>query len=282
VSALTKILIVLQLVFSLVVSVLLVLYVSKAEEPKKQAMAEHTQFIANSAALDKTNQMLAAKNAEVTALNTQVTNLNGAIVNAQNDTATARAEKVKADAALVAQSSTSLQVQEKLASLTASQEERLAALTEDLKKLREQVPSLTKEKTDLSRVVLELRSQLDAANVAIKQYQVILANNGGSNGAGVNMKPQVSEMETHVAAAPVNGTVTDVATSAGRVYIETKLGARDGIQVGTKLLVYRGNGYVGDVQVESVSPDTSVAVVVATKAGETVQKGDYVATVGGN
>ena len=78
----------------------------------------------------------------------------------------------------------------------------------------------------------------------------------------------------------MNTQISDVASANGRTLIEMPLGTCDGIQVGTKVYVYRSNGYVGDATVQTVSQAQSVAVVMSTKAGETVQKGDLVSTTG--
>ena len=50
--------------------------------------------------------------------------------------------------------------------------------------------------------------------------------------------------------APINAKISNIAQSAGRTLIELPLGTRDGIQNGTKLMIYRNTGYVG----EAVSP----------------------------
>jgi len=97
------------------------------------------------------------------------------------------------------------------------------------------------------------------------------------NGGQVQM---LTSGNTNSAAAQVNAAISNVGNDKGRTLIEFPLGTRDGIQQNTRLFIYRGNNYVADATVERTTPDTSVAVVVTPKGGQSVQKGDIVSTLG--
>jgi hypothetical protein len=288
-SALTKILIVLQLVFSLVCSVLLVLMVSRAENYKVTNAGLQAANVGQGAALTKAlmdrDAALASNSSLTEKLNAATANLSRTMATASSDSSKAEQERLDLQNKLAAMTA---QVQALTAS-NSTQASSLAAKDAELEKLRPQVADLMTKYNEISRAKMEDDNQLRAAAQSIRKLQEIIANQptAGAGGGGAGAIAPIGsgdQIQTISSAAPaagrVNGTVTDVAQSSGRTLIELPLGTRDGIQVGTKVYVYRSTGYVGDASVQRVTPEQSVAVVVSTKAGETVQKGDMVSTTG--
>lgn len=72
---------------------------------------------------------------------------------------------------------------------------------------------------------------------------------------------------------PIEGEVVEV---DGR-YVSLNVGETSGVSAGMTFMVYRGDTYVGDVQVESVRPKESGGKLTMVAPGQAVQRGDRVA-----
>jgi hypothetical protein len=283
-SALTKILIVLQLVFAVAVSVLLVLMVSHQEDYRNSANTYRLQSLANAALLQQKEGEIDSAKGEARA------------ARAEADSARTDSAKVRQETALKTSNLTSENLkaagditakETQIASLAAALDTATksgAAKDKELEALRPQVSKGTSENAELSRRNNELENQLRAAQSAIKalQEQLIVKNQTGGgpalNGAG----GQVSMLTANAApgaSAAVNAKISNVMSTSGRVLIEMPLGTRDGISQNTPLFVYRSNGYVADAVVQRVTADTAVAVITKTKEGQSVQAGDLVSTI---
>ncbi len=281
-SALTKILIVLQLVFSLACSVLLVLMVSRTENFKTTSTENNTKYIGMAASYDKAKADVTAAEAS------QAESLKQAIAaraELAKYTAEVAIEGSKAEIAKLAQQTQLTTLSNQLAMLQVSLKtvnDSMALKDKELADLRPQVTDLVKKYNDIVRAKQEADNLLQAAEQSIRKYQIIIAQ--GSGGAGaiapIGSGDQIQVLASGPAAGKVNGQITDVSQAAGRTLIEMPLGTRDGIKVGTNVYVYRANSWVGDATVQQVTPEQSVGVVMKSKAGEIVQKGDYVSTIG--
>jgi hypothetical protein len=269
-SALTKMFIVLQLVFALVCAVLLVLFVSKTENYKAAVEAERVKSVGLQASYANELREKTAAEGEKTRWQ-----------KLYNDTLN-ELTKVRADAAAASASQdAALQdVKNQLAAATAqiqtliaandTSAATVAANNAELAKLRPQVAELTEKYNQIYRAKNEADNQLKAAELAIRKLQELLAQAPTAGApAPIGSGGQIQTLApVSPAAGQVNGRISDVAQAQGRTLIEMPLGERDGIKVGTKMYVYRATGYVGDATVERVSPDQSVKI------------GDLVSTVG--
>ena len=282
-SSLTKILIVLQLVFALVCSVLLVLMVSKQENYKS--------------AMDAANAKCFGLEALVAAEQVKSADAKTEASTAREDASRKNSDNIKLEArvtqSLAAAEATALELKNQSASLEAKNRElsaSIATLTssnklkeDELAKLRPQIEDLNRKYGQINQAKSEADNLLRAAENTIKRLQEQLAQLNTTGAGSVAPLGSENQITTFVAgnagAAQVNGKITDVKVNAGRTLVELPLGTRDGLQVNNKLYVYRGTGYVGDAVVQSVTPDQSIAVIISTKPGETVQAGDLVATV---
>jgi len=284
-SGLTKILIVLQLVFAVALSVLLVLLVSRQENYRLSMDSANTRALGSAAALTDAQREQNNEAAQITALQSKVDTANADLsalrAKSTQDMNTASIAQIKLETDLAAAKAENTRMKESLSTSMNS----LAAKDKELEALRPQVSQLSKTNGDIYRQLNESENKLRAAENAISKLQEAVATNntpaGGamapSNGTG----GQVQMLTSSGPATPqVNATINDVGNDKGRTLIQFPLGTRDGIQQNTRLFVYRGSSYVGDASVEVVTPDRSVAVVTKTKDGQNVQKGDIVSTLG--
>jgi hypothetical protein len=284
-SALTKTFIVLQLLFSVVCAVLLVLFVTKTENYKNLVTDERVKNVGLAASYANAERSKSATESEVNRLQGQLSDTMKQLTTARDTAAAAAATKDAALQEVKNQLSAALAQNQTLAAANTTNAATIDAKDKELAGLRTQVPDLVAKYNTVSRAKIEVDNQLRAAELAIRKLQETIAQMpGGGAGAaapiGSENQIQVLTASNAAAAGKINGQVSNVALAQGRTLIEMPLGERDGIKVGAKLYVYRASGYIGDATVERVSADQSVAVIMSTKPGETVKVGDLVATVG--
>lgn len=81
---------------------------------------------------------------------------------------------------------------------------------------------------------------------------------------------------------PVEGLVTEVrkAEKSSRELVEISIGSDDGLVVGHKLTVFKGDKYVGEIRLTLVQADRAVGYVVPKSKGknQTITVGDHVST----
>ena len=282
-SGLTKILIVLQLVFSVAVAVLLMLMVSRQQSYKTELDNVRTAHIAALATAGHANSELAA-------LRDELSREQGLSKTSEQSLAAASgaavAAQAKADTTIQSLQKDLQQKETQLVSLTDTIKTLSAQNEHFSKENQEMTPKLTElvgRNADIARRNNELENAVRSAEQAIRKLQeeiTLMTAKGGSasaSAATANIGNQVLPLnETRSGSGPINGQVTDLQQYAGRTYISTPLGTRDGLKSGSVLAVYRGNTYLGDARVENVTANESVAVMTAIKQGETIQKGDLV------
>jgi myosin heavy subunit len=76
----------------------------------------------------------------------------------------------------------------------------------------------------------------------------------------------------------VDGLVSQVRRTSGTQYVEVTIGADDGLKSGNTVEIFRGNKYLGRVDIVSTSPDKSVGKVDRRFQQGQIQEGDRVAT----
>jgi hypothetical protein len=76
----------------------------------------------------------------------------------------------------------------------------------------------------------------------------------------------------------VDGVVSQTRRSGGAQYVEVTIGADDGLKTGNTLEVFRGDRYLGRLDIVSTSPDKSVGKVDRRYQQGQIQEGDRVAT----
>ena len=171
-------------------------------------------------------------------------------------------------------------------------EEILAVQTSELTSIRKQYQELLTEKIDLqtrntrlASRVLELTSQTAIATDEIRNLQEKLYAE----------QQRTRELEQAVAAGPRVGVPADVPVGAVAVsplasgpiegeivevdghYVSINVGETSGVVTGMPFMVYRGETYVADLQVETVRPKEAGGKLTMLAPGQAVQRGDRVA-----
>jgi len=285
-NILTKIFIVLQLVFALVTAVVVVMFAYKQPDYRSQLVAAQNAQIAAAAALtvqetENTalhNQFTASQNQssqEISALSIQLAALQGQLADAN--------AKLSQDEAQNTQQANSIT---DLTATVHSLQDILANQTNQIDELRPKLLGYISQNADLNRQLTELTNDRDEAQKQIETLQESIsglsqqlanAKTGNPSSAG---NPSASPGVTGIIGTPtpvlVNGSVENVAFYNGRTYVSTSLGSKDGVSVGTRLTIYRGQTYVGDLVVQRVITNESMGVVTLQNPGETVRINDLV------
>ena len=281
-SALSKILIVLQLVFAVAVSVLLVLMISNQQNYKDAAATANARASSLSAEVQMGQNANAAAEARASEASKKE-------AQASNDLAKLRAEsnaKQQSDQSRILtlegeKNALNAQIQTLTAGVAAAQN-AINAKDKELGELRPIVNQKTVEYNQLVREHNEAQNQLRANEKAIRALQEQLAAGapaGATSGAGSD--GQVARItNAGPSSGAINARITSVMEGPGRTLIELPLGSRDGIKQDTLMFIYRSSGYVADAVIERVTANTSVAVITKTKEGQAVQVGDTISTLG--
>ncbi len=280
-SALTKMFVVLQLVFSLFLAVLLTLMVSKQQNYRDVATSAHDSAVISAA-------QVAADKGQLATIQTQDQNAQNMLNDANTKLADAQAQALKlqgdldASKAQAASSAESAKVEhDNLTSAIQTATAENASANKELASLRPQVADLDKKNAELSRAKNEADNENRAAELAIRKLQEQIANASQTAPAAgtAGNESSVASLTSSNAAGAVNAKITDVQVLNGRTLVEMPLGVRDGIQSGTRVMIYRGNQYIGDAVVNRVTTDSSVAAVLGN-VGANVHQGDMISTVG--
>jgi hypothetical protein len=283
-STLTKILVVLQLVFSLVVAVVLVFGTAHIENYRAEVDASHMQTVAAQASLAKSQNDVAVANAQVADVNSRMASATDELKKQNNDLATKLAQTSSERGALEARNSQQQSSISQLTSSIDSQNKLIAAKDAELAELRPENVSLVQKNAELNRVNNDQSTSNRLAEQAIRKLQEQLAatetgpGKSGAAGPGESSDMGVASLSASPANAQINAKITNIAPSAGHTLIEVPLGTRDGVKVNTALRIYRNSGYVGDAVVQSVFADSSVAQVTIVKPGDSIKVGDLVMT----
>jgi hypothetical protein len=72
--------------------------------------------------------------------------------------------------------------------------------------------------------------------------------------------------------------VTSTRRSNGRQLVEISIGYDDGVRVGHNVEVFRGDRYLGRINIEKVDPDVAVGVVIPEFQIGQIQEQDDVST----
>ena len=281
-STVTKIFVVLQVLFALTLSVLVVLFAYKQQNYRAQLVTTQNSMVAASAALAKQDTLVAQTQAELSKAqqanvsiagkySDAITNLQAKLQSANTQIAQAAADQQKAsnNVTLLTDSVTSLQKQlaDETAQLNLIRPELLKAINENAQ-LNRHNDNLTNERNEAQKTIQTLQESI--ANLNARLTKAMSAAKSPTQTASLN---QMIGVPT---ASPVNGIINQVESLNGHTYVSFSLGARDGVTTGTRLTVYRNGTYVADIVVRSVDPTQSVGVVTLVKPGQSVKTNDTV------
>jgi hypothetical protein len=287
-NTLTKLFIVLQLVFAIAVSVIVVMTVSALPKYKEQVEAWQKATIAAQAALAREVSNGVSLNALNNTLKQENVTLAAELGNTKNSMASqiSLAEKNNTElttkiSELTATNQTQANVISSLKTQYTQQSESLVKANADsLKflnrseevnrendKLRQENSQLTKALRMTQERLVETEQRYDALKNAPKQTA---GAGGGAGIVGGGSVPTVAAgYET-----PINGPIGKIEMKDERTYFTLTLGTRDGLQKGMVLMISRGNSYIGDAEIVNTKVNEAVAVIKVLKAGQSVQTGD--------
>lgn len=134
--------------------------------------------------------------------------------------------------------------------------------------------------TDLQAQLEEARKQLDAA----EREKVLLSDKM----KGTTEKSTQLETERKYRPAPssnnpgIRGTV--LAVNQAYNFVVLSLGARQGVEANSEMLVLRGGSFIGKIRISSVEPATAIGDIISSTLarGVQVQPGDIVVYAGNN
>jgi len=274
-STLTKIFIVLQLVFSIVLSVFVFLTLGGQQKYKDMVEVEQRSRIAAEATLGLANAESAKYQAQYADLMNQKTNeIANLNIELQRRSTEINTRQVMLDKSEAEKAEASANVQ-RLASTVQNLQAAMQRRDTELEAVRPENQKLIAQNAELNRKNNEQAQQLDLAEKTIRTLQETLAQRPAAPAQATPAKSDsVASLSGVPTQAQINGTVTKVQNSNGKTYATLTLGARDGVTANTRLVVYRGSNYVGDAVIVRVTPDQSVAQITVSK--DAVQENDRV------
>ena len=115
-----------------------------------------------------------------------------------------------------------------------------------------------------------LQEKLYASEQAMKQVQQGVAGRAASGAAPE--APAGAVPVSPLVRGPISGEIVQVDDG----YVSMNIGESSGVVKGMPFMVYRGQIYVGDIEVESVRPKEAGGKVKLVKSGQQIQRGDRV------
>jgi len=152
-------------------------------------------------------------------------------------------------------------------------------LTAEVEVLRKQIRENQQNRDEAYATMIEATDKLHQAQgevSSLKERNIQLVGDLGTktlllNENGIDPDPE--------AIVPrVRGEVFATRRSAGNQLIEVTIGADDGLKPGQTVEVYRGERYLGRVEILTTEPDRAVGRVLRRFQQGQIQEGDHVAT----
>jgi cell division protein FtsL len=200
-----------------------------------------------------------------------------------------QAAKLETERATLAETNT--RIQGDLNALRQQERERLAAFTATQKNnedLAGQVAELAKQKRDSELARDAQYAQMLAAteqrNQLVGQLETAMERNMQLTGEVSRMTAAMQAnglnpaTDANAITPTVDGIVSQIRRSGGVQYVEVSIGADDGLKAGDTVEVFRGNRYLGRLNIRETSPDKSIGEVIRSFQQGQIQEGDRVAT----
>jgi chromosome segregation ATPase len=263
-SPLTKLFVVLNVLFSLILTAAIVVYVNKEDVQKTTLTSTEAQLQAAQAEAQTAHEQLLSAQQNLTAVqqqaNAQANRMNSELVARQNEIGKLNVELAKATSAAASQG---LDISRLTEALNASQA-TTAQFQQQVASLRGNNDKLVQQSADLSSRVTDLTNKLDVTEKErqhlAEQVTQTSADNQRLNAvvAAAHLTPEQQQMLVNRSGAPaINGVIRDVRNIDGVDYATISVGAADGVQQGMEFKVIdRTNGnFLGTVTVNSVDPN---------------------------
>jgi hypothetical protein len=197
----------------------------------------------------------------------------------------------KLEMELTALDETNKRIQQELDGLRQQERERLAALAATQANnadLAGQTTELAKQKRDseLARdaqyaqmlAATEQRNQLVGQLETAMERNKQLSEEVGRMTAAMQANGLNPAIDANAITPTVDGIVSQVRRSGGVQLVEVSIGADDGLKAGDTVEVFRGNRYLGRLNIRETSPDKSIGEVIRSFQQGAIQEGDRVAT----
>jgi hypothetical protein len=210
--------------------------------------------------------------------------LQGEVINRRVDLAkseSARLAKEQENAKLTTTHQTELQALGAANATMKATQDQLAAFSKELEGLRQDIRT-TQEDRDTTFV--QVQEQTD------KNHQLLLALRQLEN-RGMELAGQIAKMrnvltkvgltpDTNVSgiAPPVDGLITNIQTRGENITVTVSVGKDDGIEPGYILNAYRGDTFLGKMEVLRVQPDQAVCQNLTKYYVKPFRVGDVVKT----
>lgn len=288
-SVLTKALVVLVTIFSIVLVALVVPYVANQQNYQEQLQNEQSsRQAAEAAARVAQSQIQAAQEKRdelVVQLQTQLQASAAQINTLQRELAAAQAqaqqdsndlERLRAD-------------QSRLSAANQQLSGLLDSVRAELTERRTKTVEMERRLIEATNQIHELNSQLETANVAVRRLREDLAAREQSlqelQDRIARLPPETRSQLTATADTgsapfmpenPILGQVQKVEDMAGQAFVQLNIGRRDHVAENMKFIVYRGQQFLGTAVVTLVDEGSSVAKVVLQQSP--IRQGDYVRT----
>ena len=280
-STLTKIFVILLVVFSIAFSMSAISFVAQTNEWKSLAQTRHDQFtVADTTVRNLIAAQAAEKAAWVDAANGQRT----AIADLQKQAMAARDGLAEAETELAALRSKNLGMDAAVVKLT----HELSVSQDGWKEARAQRDRLEEEKIELEKRNIDLNERVNETTARI----VVLTQQNRQAEQQINiLRGENQKISQQSFRAPLPGAettaggsmdtvtpVSPVAASAirGRVLevqgnlVSISVGSSDGVQKDMVFVVYRDNDYIGDLRVTEVAPNRSAGRLIRSEGAARV------------
>jgi len=290
-SALTKVLVILTTVVTIILVTLVVTFVAKQDDLRGQLTNVRSELAASQAVARMTEDDLARirqRQADVIAglqqrastLSTQLDEMNSEKARVQADLIAARADVARAQQTIDRLTASNSQNSELLTQTTSKLEEaqetnarlqtQLVALEDRVNDLDSEVLAHQNENRFLREQLTFLSDQYDELEQQWRRVPLDVRQQ-------LELTADTAEVTPHVE-VPITGQVTRVEQSAGDVNVEINVGTRDRVQRNMEFKIHRGGQYLATLRVETVDVDASSGRVDLDTLRGDVQAGDLVIT----
>jgi len=266
-SPLTKLFVALNVLFSLLITAAVVVYVNKEDVQKNTLTSVQSQLASANAARQTAEEQLQAAQQNLTAVqqqaNDQATRMNAQLVERQQEIGNLNVQLAKATTASAAQQ---LDISRLTEALNAAQA-TTGQLNQQVAQLRQNNDQLVQQSADLNGRVSDLTNRLDVTEKERRHLAEQLTQTTGENqrlGAvikGAGLSPEQQNLAVNRSGTPaVNGIVREVRTIAGVQYATISVGAAEGVTQGMEFkVVDRASGnFLGTITINTVDPNESM------------------------
>ncbi len=271
-SPLTKILIVLLTVFSILLCGIVVAYVGSATDYKKQSDTYRVQLQAEKEKQTKATEELKQRKAQfeqaernlsqqITSLNSEISSVRGELTTAERDKANLLDEASKWKAAM-ASANTTYSEQGKLLENTLAELDKARA---DRTKMKKELDETSNELIQKLAVVETLEKKIRALEEETAELQSRLGEPlmplGKQAAPAMPVTPRPTAVKTAMPAKDIDlrGLVTAVDMKNSMASLS--LGSVDGVREGMKFHVTRGGNFICDILIISVDVEESIGVL---------------------